>query len=67
MPRMEKVDDGTYAVHFVPDECGPYKVNIKYGDQDVEGSPFTLQAHQIGEVRFNKDSLGRFMITYVYL
>lgn len=52
VPRIEKVEDETYAVHFVPDECGPYKVNIKYGDQDVDGSPFTLNAHKIGEVRF---------------
>lgn len=53
MPRMEKVDDGTYAVSFVPDECGPYNVSIKYGDKDVIGSPFILQAHPTGEVRFN--------------
>lgn len=50
MPRMDQIEDGTYAVTFVPDECGPYNVSIKYGDKDVIGSPFTLQAHQTGEV-----------------
>lgn len=48
---MEKEKDGTYAVSFVPDECGPYNVSIKYGDKDVIGSPFILQAHPTGEVR----------------
>lgn len=47
---MEQIEDGTYAVSFVPDECGPYNVSIKYGDKDVVGSPFILQAHPTGEV-----------------
>lgn len=50
VPRMDQIEDGTYAVSFVPDECGPYNVSIKYGDKDVIGSPFTLQAHPTGEV-----------------
>lgn len=49
-PRVEKVEDGTYAVSFVPDECGPYNVSIKFGEKDVVGSPFILQAHPTGEV-----------------
>lgn len=47
---MDQIEDGTYAVTFVPDECGPYNVSIKYGDKDVIGSPFILQAHPTGEV-----------------
>lgn len=50
VPKMEEVEDGTYAVTFVPDECGPYNVSIKYGGKDVVGSPFILQAHPTGEV-----------------
>lgn len=47
---MEQIEDGTYAVSFVPDECGPYNVSIKYGGKDVIGSPFLLRAHPTGEV-----------------
>ncbi|KAG4075282.1 hypothetical protein HA402_003073 [Bradysia odoriphaga] len=49
VPRMDQIEDGTYAVSFIPDECGPYNVSIKYGDNDVVGSPFILQAHPTGE------------------
>lgn len=50
VPKMEQVEDGTYAVTFVPDECGPYNVSIKCGGKDVLGSPFLLQAIPTGEV-----------------
>lgn len=54
---MEKVEDGTYAVSFIPDECGPYNVSIKYGEKDVIGSPFILKANPTGEVvKKNKNS-----------
>ncbi|XP_053682431.1 filamin-A isoform X1 [Sabethes cyaneus] len=49
VPKMEQVEDGTYAVTFVPDECGPYNVSIKCGGKDVLGSPFLLQAIPTGE------------------
>lgn len=49
VPKMEQVEDGTYAVSFVPDECGPYNVSIKCGGKDVLGSPFLLQAIPTGE------------------
>ncbi|XP_055529815.1 filamin-A isoform X3 [Wyeomyia smithii] len=49
VPKMEQVEDGTYAVTFVPDECGPYNVSIKCGGKDVLGSPFRLQAIPTGE------------------
>ncbi|XP_062534638.1 filamin-A isoform X8 [Armigeres subalbatus] len=49
VPKMEQVEDGTYAVTFVPDECGPYNVSIKCGGKDVVGSPFLLQAIPTGE------------------
>jgi len=50
VPKMEQMENGAYAVTFVPDECGPYNVSIKYGGKDVIGSPFILQAHPTGEV-----------------
>ncbi|XP_035902995.1 filamin-A isoform X5 [Anopheles stephensi] len=49
VPKMEQEADGTYAVSFVPDECGPYNVSIKCGGKDVLGSPFLLQAIPTGE------------------
>lgn len=48
---MEEIEDGTYAVTFVPDECGPYNVSIKYGGQEVLGSPFLLQSIPTGEAK----------------
>lgn len=57
VPRMEQIEDGTYFVSFVPDECGPYNVSIRYGDKDVVGSPFILQAHPTGEVIEKRNSL----------
>lgn len=51
VPKMEEIEDGTYAVNFVPDECGPYNVSIKYGGQHVEGSPFEVQAHPTGHAK----------------
>lgn len=51
VPKMEEVEDGTYAVSFVPDECGPYNVSITYGGQHVDGSPFEVQAHPTGHAK----------------
>lgn len=51
VPKMEKIEDGTYQVNFVPDECGPYNVSITYGGQHVEGSPFEVQAHPTGHAK----------------
>ncbi|XP_017473017.1 PREDICTED: filamin-A [Rhagoletis zephyria] len=50
-PRLEEVGSGTYVVSFVPDECGTYHVSIKYGDKDIEGSPFKLEAFPTGEAK----------------
>ncbi|CAD6994328.1 unnamed protein product [Ceratitis capitata] len=50
-PRMEEVGSGTYVVSFVPDECGTYHVSIKYGDKDIDGSPFKLEAFPTGEAK----------------
>ncbi|XP_075148241.1 filamin A protein cher isoform X7 [Haematobia irritans] len=50
-PRLQEINDGTYVVSFVPDECGTYNVSIKYGGQEIEGSPFKLEAFQTGEAK----------------
>lgn len=51
VPKMEEIEDGTYAVTFVPDECGPYNVSIKYGGEEVLGSPFQLKANPTGHAK----------------
>ncbi|XP_061399875.1 filamin-A isoform X3 [Musca vetustissima] len=50
-PRLQEINEGTYVVSFVPDECGTYMVSIKYGGQEIEGSPFKLEAFQTGEAK----------------
>ena len=51
VPKMEEIEDGVYALTFVPDECGPYNVSITYGGQHVQGSPFEVQAHPTGHAK----------------
>ncbi|XP_017847553.1 filamin-A isoform X2 [Drosophila busckii] len=50
-PRLEEVASGTYVVSFVPDECGTYQCSIKYGDKEIDGSPFKLEAFPTGEAK----------------
>lgn len=49
--RLEKLDEGTYAVSFVPHDVGDYTVGVKFGDEDVAGSPFAVRANAIGEAK----------------
>lgn len=42
--------DGTFSASYVPDDCGKYKVAVKYGDQEVAHSPFPVQAYATGKV-----------------
>lgn len=51
VPYMEEIGTGTYVVSFVPDECGTYYMSIKYGDKEIEGSPFKLEAFPTGEAK----------------
>ncbi|XP_050519631.1 filamin-A isoform X3 [Diabrotica virgifera virgifera] len=40
--------DGTYSATFVPDDCGRYKLDAKYGDKEVSKTPIAIQAYAIG-------------------
>lgn len=51
LAKAEEISTGQYAVSFIPDEIGPYNVSIKYGGQDIEGSPFVIKAHETGEAK----------------
>ena len=50
--KVEMVDngDGTYTGRYTPDDCGQYKVHVKYGGKEVAGSPVPVQACATGHV-----------------
>ncbi|XP_039299021.1 filamin-A isoform X2 [Nilaparvata lugens] len=50
-PRKVKVteaEEGKFKANFVPDDCGRYKVTVKYGGKEVAQSPLLIQAHATG-------------------
>ncbi|ERL95534.1 hypothetical protein D910_12796 [Dendroctonus ponderosae] len=50
-PRPVKIHengDGTVNATFVPDDCGRYKLDVKYGGKDVPKTPIPIQAYAIG-------------------
>lgn len=49
--QLKQIANDKYTVAFVPDDCGTYSVRIKYGDKDIEGSPFKLEAFAVGEAK----------------
>ncbi|XP_066996809.1 filamin-A isoform X6 [Anabrus simplex] len=38
--EINEVEDGLYAVHFVPKELGVHTVSVKYKEMHIPGSPF---------------------------
>ncbi|XP_074481228.1 filamin-C-like isoform X6 [Sebastes fasciatus] len=54
--NCDDVDDGTCKVTYCPTEPGNYIINIKFADQHVPGSPFTVKV--FGEGRM-KESITR--------
>ncbi|CAG5037509.1 unnamed protein product [Parnassius apollo] len=38
--EVQEVEDGLYAVHFVPKELGVHTVSVKYREIHIPGSPF---------------------------
>ena len=52
-PRKVKVvdnGDGTFKASYTPDDCGRYKINIKYGGKEVPNCPISVQAYATGNV-----------------
>lgn len=37
---IAELDDGLYAVNFVPNELGIHTVSVRYNGADIPGSPF---------------------------
>lgn len=50
-PKIEKIEEGRYAVEFVPHEVGDYIVNVQFGDAEVPSAPFKVHARAIGEAK----------------
>lgn len=48
-PKIHPTAQGVCDVSFVPDEQGPYQINIKFDGKDVTGSPFHLHAQPTGD------------------
>ena len=56
-PRKVKVvdnGDGTFKATYTPDDCGQYKVNVKYGGKEVPHAPFPVQAYATGKVKMTQ-------------
>ncbi|XP_061930044.1 filamin-A isoform X7 [Apis cerana] len=52
MPRrveIQDLGDGKYKATYLPDDCGRYKVNVKYGDKEVPGCPIFVQSVSTGK------------------
>ncbi|XP_035708450.1 filamin-A isoform X3 [Folsomia candida] len=51
-PRKVKITDnngdGTFKASYTPDDCGRYKVNVKYGGKEIPHSPFPVQSYATG-------------------
>lgn len=55
---VSKESNNRYHVKFTPHMPGPYKVDVRYGRDPVQGSPFTVnvtdQTHGVQVVNFNQ-------------
>ncbi|XP_043936269.1 filamin-A isoform X2 [Protopterus annectens] len=49
--NTEDLEDGTCKVTYCPTEPGNYIINIKFADQHVPGSPFTVKVTGEGRVK----------------
>ncbi|KAK0161840.1 hypothetical protein PV327_008250 [Microctonus hyperodae] len=46
---VQNIGDGKYKATYLPDDCGRYKVNVKYGGKEVPGSPVNVQSVSTGK------------------
>ncbi|XP_070164422.1 filamin-like isoform X3 [Polyergus mexicanus] len=47
--EVQDIGDGKYKATYLPDDCGRYKVNVKYGGKEVPGSPVSVQSVSTGK------------------
>jgi filamin len=48
-PLIQENQDGTYDVVYTPEDLGVYDITVKYGGQDVPGSPFNVKTTPTGD------------------
>ncbi|XP_015127266.1 filamin-A isoform X2 [Diachasma alloeum] len=46
---VQNIGDGKYKATYLPDDCGRYKVNVKYGGKEVPNSPVNVQSVSTGK------------------
>ncbi|XP_015599800.1 filamin-A isoform X2 [Cephus cinctus] len=47
--EVQDIGDGKFKAKYLPDDCGRYKVNVKYGGKEVPGSPASVQSVSTGK------------------
>ncbi|KAK9301496.1 hypothetical protein QLX08_006128 [Tetragonisca angustula] len=47
--EIQNLGDGKYKATYLPDDCGRYKVNVKYGDKEIPGCPINVQSVSTGK------------------
>ncbi|XP_071870651.1 filamin A protein cher isoform X5 [Bombus fervidus] len=47
--EIQDLGDGKYKATYLPDDCGRYKVNVKYGDKEIPGCPINVQSVSTGK------------------
>ncbi|XP_017790600.1 PREDICTED: filamin-A [Habropoda laboriosa] len=47
--EIQDLGDGKYKATYLPDDCGRYKVNVKYGGKEVSGCPVNVQSVSTGK------------------
>lgn len=47
---MTNNGNGTYNATYIPDDCGRYKVDVKYAGKNIPRAPFNVQAYATGDV-----------------
>ena len=54
---MEIIDneDGTYTGWYTPDDCGQYRLAVRYGGRPVSAAPVPVQVVPSGQVRRGGD------------
>ena len=47
-PTIQNNQDGTYNVNYMPEDIGRYTINVLYGGQHVNNSPFNVKVDPTG-------------------
>lgn len=43
-------ENGTYKIHFTPDDCGLYTIPVEFNGKMVPTAPLRIQAYATGNV-----------------